>query len=674
MTGWLPTVEFADLAGIRRQVANRILGHIFRGERGDWRGHTLEVREVQGRGGASGRQYLVKVSSLPPHLQDRLKARQTPVERRSSASSSNAARERNWWLHVLGPALEHPKGSAERLAAFAAIVASQHINWKGERFRKPLSVRTLQRRARLYEDGGVAPLARAGRPDKGKKRVILYRKWDKAAPFPDEIKREIAESLKRKIGGMVASGFKGKQLRFFAAEFLRKTTNAYGQELGGFVLDAKTLGRAGKELKHLCDAQSVYKIVHLQKTDAKAMYDQAPSITRLPPEKPGRILVADVHHCNVEIEKENGRRGTAKMISFMDVATRRVWAGFVFFDGRGGVKNRHVIEVFKAMVADPAWGLAETYYFDNGKEFNFADDLIDAMQLAFPLRDGGERKPIWRAQPHNPKAKPKEAFYGHFEQGYLSSLQGYRGDDITNPKRPALGKRHAPFPGGFEAFEERASKLLASYNNFPQDGALGGLTPNEAFEKQVEAGWRAAVVDPARLDEVFTTPERRKLKAGRFDFDGRHGGWSWPNSEQSFEKEIIVRKPKFGYGYNELAVYSMDGRRLGIAVPNEVRAFNDPSGAQDSAHLKRSRNKAIADLAKTVPQVDRAEMLVAHGEAHLPVKPNAPRAVVSVNDGERPARVIVPRGKPVDDEAAAIAERKMIQQLREQVHGRKRAS
>jgi hypothetical protein len=673
MDGWISSVQFAGLAEMSQRRARKLCAEVESGERIYWQGATLQVRTVQNRGGAAGRQYLVKVSSLPQYLQDRLKARQTPVERRSNASSSDAARERNWWLHVLGPALEHPKGSAERKATYEAIAARGHIDWHGERIW--LSVRTLQRHALQYDEGGIAPLARAGRSDKGQKRVILYRKWDKAVPFPDEVKREIAASLEQRIGGYIASGFKGKHLRFFAAEFLRKTTDAYGQECGGFVLDAKTLGRAGKELKHLCDAQSVYKIVHLKKTDAKAMYDQAPTVPRTTAGlRPMQIVVADVHHCNVHVERENGRPGTAKMISFLDLATRRVWADFVFFERRGGVRNIDVIETFKAMVADPAWGLAETYYFDNGKEFNFADDLIDAMQLAFPLKGGGERKPIWRGQPHNPKTKPVESWFGHWEQQFLSSCQGYIGDDRMNPKRPALGKLPAPFPGGFDAFRDRAFKLLTSYEHFPQGGDLGDDTPAEAFGAWVGKGWRAAVVDPDNIDTVFTTPEVRKLKAGLFDFDGRHGGWSWPGSEQCFEKKIVVRKPKFGYGFNELAVYSMDGRRLGIAVPNEVFAFNDPRGAQHSAHLKRSRNKAIADLAKTVPEVDRAAMLVAHGEAHLPVKPNAPRAVVSVNDGEQSARVIVPRGKPVNDEAARIAENKMIQELREQVHGRKRAS
>ena len=112
---WISSVQFAALAEISQRRARKLCLEIENGDRLHWEGHALEVRTINGRGGKSGVSYLVKVSSLPPHLQERLKALQTPVEGRSPPmTGSTAARERTWWLHVLGPALEHPKGSAER--------------------------------------------------------------------------------------------------------------------------------------------------------------------------------------------------------------------------------------------------------------------------------------------------------------------------------------------------------------------------------------------------------------------------------------------------------------------------------------------------------------------------------------------------------------------------------
>ncbi|WP_179296074.1 MULTISPECIES: hypothetical protein [unclassified Mesorhizobium] len=43
--------------------------------------------------------------------------------------------------------------------------------------------------------------------------------------------------------------------------------------------------------------------------------------------------------------------------------------GLIFFEKRGGVQNRDVIEGFAAMIE--AWGMPQSLYFDNGKEFGF---------------------------------------------------------------------------------------------------------------------------------------------------------------------------------------------------------------------------------------------------------------------------------------------------------------
>lgn len=60
MGEWLSTVEFAELVGIRRQVAHRAL------RRRHWRKNPLEVRKVNGRrGGNAGEQYQVNSTFLP---------------------------------------------------------------------------------------------------------------------------------------------------------------------------------------------------------------------------------------------------------------------------------------------------------------------------------------------------------------------------------------------------------------------------------------------------------------------------------------------------------------------------------------------------------------------------------------------------------------------------------
>ncbi|RWN51531.1 MAG: hypothetical protein EOR98_26365 [Mesorhizobium sp.] len=70
----MPLNLLAKLAGISRQAIWKAC------LRGNWRGHFLEVRVIQGKGGNAGNQYLVGLNSLPPELQLRLRPIQTQVQ------------------------------------------------------------------------------------------------------------------------------------------------------------------------------------------------------------------------------------------------------------------------------------------------------------------------------------------------------------------------------------------------------------------------------------------------------------------------------------------------------------------------------------------------------------------------------------------------------------------
>ncbi|TPJ12233.1 hypothetical protein FJW04_23635 [Mesorhizobium sp. B2-7-3] len=72
---FVPLNLLAKSAGISRQAVWKAC------QRGDWRGHALEVRVVQGKGGNAGKHYLVNLASLPPELQLRLKPIETTFEK-----------------------------------------------------------------------------------------------------------------------------------------------------------------------------------------------------------------------------------------------------------------------------------------------------------------------------------------------------------------------------------------------------------------------------------------------------------------------------------------------------------------------------------------------------------------------------------------------------------------
>lgn len=207
---------------------------------------------------------------------------------------------------------------------------------------------------------------------------------------------------------------------------------------------------------------------------------------------------------------------------------------------------------------------------------------------------------------------------------------------------------------------------MKGYEHIPQGGGLAGRSPAEAFAEHVNAGWSAAVAEPAHLNSVFARPVTRKLVGGRFELDGRKGGWSSPELDRYLGDTIVVRVPIY-HAYNEVNVYSPEGAFIGVATPEEVYSFGDPRGARHSARRKKDYAAALRQLEKSAPTIDAAALIVAHGEEQMPIVPNAPRAVVSVAKGVRTANVIVPEGKPKSSEAALLEERREIQKLREQV-------
>ncbi|RNJ42485.1 hypothetical protein B5V01_03625 [Mesorhizobium erdmanii] len=79
---FMPLNLLAKLAGISRQAVWKAC------LRGNWRGHSLEVRVVQGKGGNAGKQYFVSLTSLPPELRFRLKPIETPVQNPSKQIAS----------------------------------------------------------------------------------------------------------------------------------------------------------------------------------------------------------------------------------------------------------------------------------------------------------------------------------------------------------------------------------------------------------------------------------------------------------------------------------------------------------------------------------------------------------------------------------------------------------
>ena len=448
------------------------------------------------------------IDSLPEHFKARLNASQSLVKAPSRALAlprSGSGSEALYWHTLLQPVLDLPKGSAERAAAYAAILARPLTDWHGQPFFP--SLRSLSRRVAKLEALGMAGLARAQRADAGKARVILSRQWDKAVPFDDATKAKIAAAVRDHIRGLVKGGARISKVRWLAQDLLVQTTNAHGHRPN----DVKALEKACSITKHMVEAENAYKAVNRHNNDRKASEDDSPRVQRHSRNlDPMEVVVMDVHHINVLLDKSSGKTGTAKIMAIFDLKTQRVWCDLIFFDKKGGVRNVDVIESFVGMAMHPAFGLPKTLYCDNGSEYLFADYLEDALKLNVHIQAlTGERKSqIIRALPYNAAAKPIEGWFGRFEQNYLRHCPGWIDDDRMNPARQQMGKLPASFKGAFNSFQGHFFKLLHAYEHFPQSGALEGKTPAETFQGFVDRGWAATLIDPRTCGPCSPGPKR----------------------------------------------------------------------------------------------------------------------------------------------------------------------
>jgi hypothetical protein len=219
----IPTVS--KLAEVFRQATKKALKASVADPSKTWRGASLIVRQVRGRGGRSGMRYEVRLDSPPADIQDAWNAFQGPVERRSS-HGEGAIREREFWYHLIGPVLGLEKHSRERGSALAEIASRQHFGPDG----KPItvSVRSLQRKIDTYEAFGLIGLSREGRVDAGRKRVILSRAWNNAIVFDDTTSERLAHDLRQYVRGLIKAGEVTSVVTLLAQDHLAQQTRKAG--------------------------------------------------------------------------------------------------------------------------------------------------------------------------------------------------------------------------------------------------------------------------------------------------------------------------------------------------------------------------------------------------------------------------------------------------------------
>lgn len=620
---WIDAAELAARASISERKARHVLARAALGQ--PWRGVSLIVRFVSCRGAPNGLKREVLEQSLPPELRARepreLQSEQLPaVARTVAGASAELWQER---LQVIGPALRAPARSAER-AELIKLAADRH----------QVGERTIRAWIAAYEARGVAGLAARPRTDRGERRILIARNWDCAVELPAATKEDIATKLQRKVRSLWAHGAPGWRhvVRMASVELAELTRGA------GAGLPEPTLHLVCLVPRYFVERERRYQLVATKDKDAKAFFDhQQPRVRRsYAGLLPSEIVVADVHHLDVQWQRPDGTVTTPKLISWLDLATQRLFTTVVFCAPGEGVRREHVAGSFIDMTQHPEWGVPQRLYLDNGSEFvelGFVDDamrLADLAQLqgfTIGFRDDAPeipgarrstRRMIINAQPYNAPGKPKiEGVFGILERGPFAMLPGWVGGNRMRKKTHNVGKEPVPFDGTESDFAGAVQDAIDYYHTHRQTGQLGGKSPNEALAEAVAKGWQRIDVDRAALEAVFARDELRTVRQGEFSIEGRIYRHDALLSLLTGSK-VRVRIPVIG-DRDQLPVFAESGAFLCIAEPAPLHHPLDRSGARDKRVRSKMQTRAISLMRRDVDPIDlQAEMRRAAAVAPAP--------------------------------------------------------
>lgn len=639
MKSYLGLPELAQLAGTSERAVEKAAARSVGSINYHWRGARLSVRTVRGRGGRSGLRYEVLVSSLPLDLQWRLKASEA-VDTGALEFAPDGASEREWWHHILSPVLDHEKGSKARGQAIRDILSRPLTDWTGKPFSP--SQRTIERQVKALEELGLAGLMPRRRADKGTSKVIVSQVWDKAAPFDDDMKKEVASRLRAYIRGLYKDGAKLGIISRLSGEKLRSLSGVYLRRSHGIdcVPDQFFPEEVCKVPRAFIEAESSLRAVATYNRDRKAYEDkERPRIQRTSAGMlPMDLVVGDVHHLDIVMCREDGSEAWPKLIAWCDQATRRVRVDVVLLEKGKGIRNADVIKSFIAMTQDETWGMPHMLYLDNGSEYRWPEFVDDALKLvrahtpgfisSIEYFDRAEKSATVRAKPYNAAAKVIEGIFGHLEQNIFNTIPGWVGGDRMNKKTAKVGRPTQPFSGGIDELRHVISAHLTIYNSTAQKGDLRGRSPADVYRTALEGGWQRITIDPNELRSVFATEKPVKLLKGSFTYGNRL--WTCDALTSHIGKTVLLRIPKFE---EPCVVPVMDeaGDLIGFAAPAEVYGVLDPRGAVEANRRARLKQEAVRQLARTAPDVSTTEEIM-KSAARVPALPAAPVAGrISVN-------------------------------------------
>jgi hypothetical protein len=532
--------------------------------------------------------------------------------------------ERDWWLRMLGPLLALPRGR-ERAAAIEALAAQGNLtDWHGRPI--TLATRTIHRRLARYHDQGAVAFAPRHRADKGHRKCLISLAAEQAIPFEDGTWEGITAELRNYIRGHWKAGATLKLVESHANIKFRELIAAAG--FSHFdSLPAKTFIVP----RRFIVAERHYRNVFILHKDRKQYEDNRFRTQR----DRGRMrpmdwVIGDVHPLDIVMLRDDGSTAHARLLGWLDCATNRLRFDLVLCEPGTGIRNADLVQSFCRMLADPAWGMPKTLYIDNGREYRFADDVNDAMQLVAQLRGGdGRETRVVRARPYNAAAKPIESMFAALEK-MLQDVPGHTGGDRMNKKTERVGHPTKAYAGTLADLDKIIKGRLVKMEMQNMRGALEGRSPREAYQAAIDSGWQPVAVHLAEILTVFATDHVATITKGVIQFQNTR--WHCQEFADYFESKVIVRVPRY-WRAEKLALLHIKTRDfLGIAEPVPAFAFDDPAGAQLSQQIDRARRAGIRKLDHSAPNIDTVQETLRIA-ATIPAAPIvAPIATIGVSE------------------------------------------
>lgn len=556
----LSAQSFANAVSVTPQRAREIFRRAAEG--GTWKGLTLPVQQVDGQRGGAGGKSLVLLSELCSQelrellgFSDHLRSTdleggvKQPVEVDRIAIARDKQR-------IIAPALARPAGSSARARAIEELAAQQAHRIGGEW--RPVAKRTLYDWIAAAETN-VAKLLPNSRRDKGKRRVLITRAWDKGCGLPEVDMVRIADAIEGKARGYLLKGRSEAWVCRACSHELRNLSVEAGVDLP----------RA--ELEKLCNINVKYvrrfkemKPAHAYCADHKSYADKHEfHVKRGLTERPMEALMGDVHTVDLTISEalaskheqyreiafkaalEGAVKVKAWLIAWMDASSGYIWATPVITGPGQGITQQDVALSLYDVLTCPFGGMPETFILDNGSEYEFLIEAVTRFAAMAEMRGLS----VVKCRPYHPEGKARlEGAFGRIKEQFISALPGYNGGNFLKPRLQGRGKLVAPYDRGPERLIEDLHLAVAQYNGTAQgrDTDLKGLSPKAMLEAKVAVtGWTAQRIvpeDDLMFDFVFSREVRRDIRQSTVTIGKRRYGGNIL-AEMIGEKQVLILVP-----------------------------------------------------------------------------------------------------------------------------------